>query len=219
MHAVALLAYVHILLMVFWIGTDVGVYLAGLRFIDPKLSIPERTAVINLGMVIDRFPRVCFVAMMPVGLQLGRLLGLLPLSFATMAGIWVLAGIWMVVVVAGIKFSGTPRARPWRLLERTFLGAGLLGFTAAGIAGGTGWLGMPGWLAGKLAAFGAMCLFALLLDHSFVPVLDAFTVIVAQGSTPAREAVLRRRMFHTYVWVLAIYAAVLLSGFLGTVQP
>ena len=170
-------------------------------------------------MVIDRSPRVCFVATMPVGLQISRTLGLLPISAAAMAGIWVLGGVWMAAVVAGIILNGTPQARPWRLLERVFLGAGLLGFTGAGIAGWTDRLAVPGWLAGKLAAFGAMCLFALLLDRSFAPVLGAFSDIVAQGSTPPREAVLRRHMYHTYGWVLAIYAAILVSGFLGTVRP
>ncbi len=219
MPIVPLLVYVHILLMVFWIGTDIGVFVAGLRFMDPKRPMAERAAVIDLGMVIDRYPRICFVAILPVGLQIAYFLGLIPCSARWMALLWLLSAAWMCCVIAGMILVGSPRVRPWRRVEKGFLTSAACLFIAAGIGGLTGRILMPGWLSGKLAAYGAMCLFALMLDRSFGPVFTAFGAISAEGSTPEREAALRRPMVQTYVWVLAIYAAVLLSGFLGTVKP
>lgn len=219
MSYVPLLVYIHILLMVFWLGTDIGVYLAGLRFMNPKLSIAERNAVIQLGIVIDRYPRVCFVAMIPVGLQLSFSLGSMPISARMMGLTWIASSIWMICVIAGIRLSGTTRAHPWKLLERGFLAAGLILFTATGVAGWTGRMLIPNWLSGKLVSYGAICLFAILLERAFAPVFGAFGAIVAGGSTPEREALLRRHMKQTYVWVLAIYAGVLLCGYLGTVKP
>jgi hypothetical protein len=219
MPIVPLLVYVHILLMVFWIGTDIGVFVAGLRFMDPKRPMAERAAVIDLGMVIDRYPRICFVAILPVGLQIAYFLGLIPWSARWMTLLWLLSAAWMCCVIAGMILVGSPRVRPWRRVEKGFLTSAACLFIAAGIGGLTGRILMPGWLSGKLAAYGAMCLFALMLDRSFGPVFTAFGAISAEGSTPEREAALRRPMVQTYVWVLAIYAAVLLSGFLGTVKP
>jgi hypothetical protein len=216
---IAILVYIHILLMVFWIGTDIGVFVAGLRFIDPKRSMVERSAVINLGMVIDRYPRICFVAILPVGLQIGASLGLMALSPTALALIWIASAVWLACVIAGMILTGSPRVRPWQRVEKTFLVVAAASFLALGVAGATGRVLMPGWFAGKLALYGAMCVFALLLDRSFFPVFVAFGTIAAEGSTPEREAALRRPMIQTYVWVLAIYAAVLLSGFLGTVKP
>jgi hypothetical protein len=215
---VSLLVYVHILLMVFWLGTDIGVFVAGLRFMDPRRPLAERAAVINLGMVIDRYPRICFVAIVPVGLQIAYTLGVVPLSATLMLWIWVLSVVWLFSVVAGMMM-GTARARPWLKLHQGFLILAAIAFISAGIAGWTGRVSMPGWLSAKLAAYGAMCVFALLLDRSFGPVFVAFGAISTEGSTPEREAALRRPMIQTYGWVLAIYAAVLLSGFLGTVKP
>jgi hypothetical protein len=216
---VSLLVYVHILLMVFWLGTDIGVFVAGLRFMDPQRPLAERAAVINLGMVIDRYPRLCFVAIVPVGLQIASSLGVVPLSATIMLWVWILSGIWLCSVIAGMILMGTPRARPWLKLHQGFLVLAAIVFISAGIAGWTDRVPMPGWLSAKLAAYGAMCVFALLLDRSFGPVFVAFGAISAEGSTPEREAALRRPMIQTYGWVLAIYAAVLLSGFLGTVKP
>ncbi len=219
MPIVPFMVYIHILLMVFWLGTDIGVFVAGLRFMDPKRSMAERAAVINLGMVIDRYPRICFVAILPVGLQIAYFLGLIPLSARWLAVIWLLSGVWMSCVIAGMILVGTPRVRAWRGVEKGFLVSAACLCIAAGLGGLTGRILVPGWLAGKLAAYGAMCLFALMLDRTFGPVFTAFGTISTEGSTPEREAALRRPMLRTYVWVLAIYAAVLLSGFLGTVKP
>ncbi len=212
-------AYLHILLMVFWIGTDIGVFLAGLRFIDSARSVAERSAIISLGMVIDRFPRVCFVLMMPVGFQLVYLQGLLPVPHGVLMLVWIASLVWLTAVVTAMVCGGTPKARPWKMLDIACQIAGVVAFGALAVAGYTGRLPMPGWLLGKLALYGAICLFALALELSFAPVFVAFGAIVAAGSTPQREGVLKRHMLRSYVWVIAIYAAVLSSGFLGTAKP
>ena len=67
------LIFVHILLMVFWIGADIGVFIVGFFFIHPDLSVVQRTTAIELGLVIDRLPRICFVLILPVGLQLAKI--------------------------------------------------------------------------------------------------------------------------------------------------
>jgi hypothetical protein len=220
MQAVSTLVYLHVLLMVFWLGTDIGVFIAGLRFMDARRSLDERSAVINLGMVIDRYPRICFVAILPVGLQIIYLRGFAPaLSMGILILGWALCAVWMTAVIAGMRLHGKPAARSWRILERWFRIAGFLGFTGLGIAGWTRSLIVPGWLAGKLLGFGAICLCALLLERAFAPVAVIFASILAQGSTPERESALRAHMNWTYVWVLGIYAAVLVCGFLGTAKP
>jgi len=220
MSHLASLVYVHILLMVFWIGADIGVFIAGLRFMDPKLSLEHRTAVISLGMVIDRYPRVCFVAMVPVGLQISFFLGLVPgLTGGLLTLVWALCGVWMATVIAAMVLSGKPGARAWHAVERCFHVAGLLIFSGLGIAALSGRISVPAWLAGKFIAYGAICLFAMLLESAFAPVIATFGSIATQGSTPEREASLRRNMLWTYAWVLGIYAAVLICGFLGTVKP
>jgi len=205
--------------MVFWIGTDVGVFLAGLRFMNPTLSLEHRTAVINLAMVIDRIPRICFVAMLPVGLQLQASAGVVALSPAILSCAWVLSALWMAAVIAGMRLAGKPQVRSWHRIERVFQIACLVGLTAAGTGGLSGHWPIPGWLAGKLIAYGAICGFVILLEYAFTPVITTFGAISANGSTSERETSLRYGMRWTYVWVLAIYLAVLVSGYLGTVKP
>lgn len=206
--------------MVFWIGADIGVFIAGLRFIDPRRSLAERTAVIELGMVIDRYPRICFVAILPVGLQLVYSLGLMPaLSLRLLELAWVLSAVWITAVVASMVLHGRSAARRWQRIELAFQAAAVLVFASLAAAAWLGRVAAPGWLAGKFLAYAAICLSAILLERAFGPVATTFAAIVAEGSTPERESRLRSHMIATYVWVLAIYAAVLICGFLGTVKP
>ena len=154
MQMTSTLVYLHVLLMVFWLGTDIGVFIAGLRFMDPKRSLEERAAVINLGMVIDRYPRICFVAILPVGLQIAYLRGIVPaLSAQVLILAWALAVVWMTAVIVTMRLHGKAAARPWQALERWFRIVGFLGFTGLGIAGWTQNLILPGWLAGKLVGY------------------------------------------------------------------
>ena len=212
------LAFLHILLMVFWIGTDLGVFIAGFYFMNAGLSLGQRRTAIELGLVIDRFPRLCFPAILPVGAQLAYEEGLLPFGPTAMAAVWAAGLVWLAAVVVGMFRPGTKLAQTGHAFERVFQVASLVGLGGAGAAGLAGALPLVPWLAGKLLAFGLICLFVILLELSFGPALAAFQVIAEQGSEPAREATLRRAMWATYVWVLATYAAVLAAGYLGTTR-
>ena len=44
--------YLHILLLVFWVGTDVGVFVAARWSERTSLSIETRQTVLQLGMVL-----------------------------------------------------------------------------------------------------------------------------------------------------------------------
>ena len=220
MSLMSLLVYLHILLMVFWIGTDIGVFIAGRRFMDANRPLAERAAVLDLGMVIDRFPRICYVAIVPVGLQLVYLMGLMPvLSPRFVAIAWIVSAAWMAVVIMVMVQHGKPGARVWQRLERAFQVLALVVFAGLAVAVLFGRLEAPSWLAGKFLGYAGICLAAILLERAFGPVAGTFSAIARDGSTPDLESKLRGQMGWTYVWVIAIYAGVLVCGFLGTVKP
>lgn len=220
MSTVGLLIYIHILLMVFWIGTDIGVFIAGLRFMDPKRSIIERSALLNLGMVIDRYPRVCYISIFPVGLQLARSLGIMPSLSARVVELgWILGAVWLAIAILGMAQHGRPSARIWHGIERMFRITAILVFSAVAVGIWQSRIAAPGWLAGKFMGYAGISIVALLLEKAFTPVAATFGEIAREGSTVERETVLRGQMIRTYIWVLAIYAGVLVCGFLGTVKP
>jgi len=77
---------------------------------------------------------------------------------------WGLSAVWMTAVIAAMVLSGKPGARTWHAVERCFHVAGLVLFAGLGVTALSGRIAIPGWLAGKFAAYGAICLFAMLLE-------------------------------------------------------
>ncbi len=65
-----ILVFFHISLWVFWLGTDLGVFLAAKMSENSSLSMETRSSVLRLGMVLDRLPRTCNALIFPSGLQL-----------------------------------------------------------------------------------------------------------------------------------------------------
>lgn len=211
-----LLIYAHILLMVFWIGADIGVFIAGLFFRDPKRSIEARKTVIEAGLVVDALPRLCFVMMGPVGFQMALNLGLFTAPDWAAPAVWIGGLIWAGCALVGILRPFTPLAKKTHAVERVFQAVGVFG------AGGVGlWsliVGAPiaePWLAGKLLAWGVCCALIVPLELAFNPVMAAFGQIAATGSTPELEGRLTRSLYVSYIYVIGIYIAVLIAAFLG----
>jgi putative copper export protein len=53
----SILLFIHIILMGYWLGGDLGVYLAANRVADPTLPIDERLRFLHLAMKLDMGPR------------------------------------------------------------------------------------------------------------------------------------------------------------------
>ena len=86
--------YLHILLFVFWLGGDVGVWLAMAFVRDSRLSFETRATIIRLAFYVDLFPRVAFALMIPVGTQLATSLGVLPQHAALRPLAWLVGLGW-----------------------------------------------------------------------------------------------------------------------------
>ena len=214
----AVLIFAHILLMVFWIGTDIGVFIAGFYMMDTRLSIPERQTAIGLGMVIDRFPRLCFIAMIPVGLQLAVINASLSVPSQALLAVWLAASVWLIAALIPMLRPGNPYTALLHGIERVMQVSGTVGLGVTGA-----WMLLhpagTGWLAIKLIMLGLVCLLVIFLEWAFGPPMAAFAAICSDGSTPQREQQLRRGMTLTYVWVVAIYLAVLVAAYMGIAKP
>ena len=163
--------FIHVLLLVFWLGTDVGVLLLARRFRDASLSVETRLTLLHMAMVIDTLPRICFIVMLPVGVHLANAAGLLNVEMPGLVGLWLLAAVLLTVNMSAAKHIGTPLGARLQRLNWTGLGiAGLL-LIATGLASlvnGTPY--MVSWLAAKIVIYGLVYWFAIGIDWMFLPV-------------------------------------------------
>jgi hypothetical protein len=212
--------YIHILLFVFWLGADVGVFLSVVMAKNPDKSFETRAALMKLGTTVDLFPRTCFALIIPVGLHMTRDLGLFAVPGWMLVCAWLLAAIWICAFVTGFRNEGKPIAialAKGQLIFEGIMGAVIITIAVLSIMNGAPLA--DSWFAVKILFFGLAFWAALGIDFAFTPAFKPFMEIGTQGSTPEREALFTKHVNHTLVWVLTLYVLIAIIAFLGKVQP
>lgn len=216
----------HILLLTYWLGTDLGVYYTSRFVTDPETSIPARLVAGKIMDVVDMSPRICLVLFLPSGVtlmalsELGRdVFGGWPLIL-----IWIASLGWLALVILD------HRKQPERFADlfhrtdyvvRILLVLGLLGVAAyTAIASEPfGVQSNPKWLAGKVAAYALCILGGLMIRVRLQPFAPAFAKLMTSGSSPEVEGQINRSVRGTLPYVYLIWFLVLLAAFLGVVKP
>ncbi|MDE0286756.1 MAG: hypothetical protein OXN26_19680 [Gammaproteobacteria bacterium] len=207
--------FIHVLLLVFWLGTDVGVLLLARRFRDASLSVETRLTLLHMAMVIDTLPRICFIVMLPAGVHLANAAGLLSVEVPGLVGLWLLAAVLLTVNMSAAKHIGTPLGA--RLQRLNWIGLGIAGLLliATGLASlvnGTPY--MVSWLAAKIVIYGLVYWFAIGIDWMFQPVGRLTGELVEKGSSEEIEAGITRTVDQTMWAVLAVYASTLAAAWI-----
>ena len=213
-----LFVFLHILLFVFWLGTDVGVFLAAKISEKPELSVETRSTVLGLGMVLDRLPRTALALIIPSGLQLAVMGGQLSLPGYALPAAWAVALIWLVVLWAGFLNPQTPTEQKAMLFNFAMNALLALFVLAAGI-----WLllagDVAGWIAVKILIVGLIFVCGVTLDVLFKPAVEAFVGISTSGASDELNAAYSKAIGPVYLVVLAIYALVLAAAWFGIAKP
>ena len=211
--------FVHILLFVFWLGTDIGVILIAGYIKRPELSYNQRMLLLRIAGSIDMWPRTAFVLMLPAGTQLAVTLHLVPIPTFGLTLIWLFSITWLALVWGIAMTQGRPimfKLERVQLLLLVILGLAMISIGVMSLLG-EGPIG-PDWLAVKVVIYGVICGLAIFIDRAFKPLIAAFISLEGRESTPGDEATITRSMNNTIVFVLLIYLAVVLAAFVGVTK-
>lgn len=211
------LVFAHVLLLVFWVGTDVGVFLAAKISERAELAVETRATVLKLGMTLDRMPRSALILIIPTGLLMASHLQLISLPGWAQPAIWIVAALWLAFLWAGFLNPETPLEQRAMLVNFAMNAILALGVTACAFL----WLGsgtVPDWLAYKLLCVGLIFVAGVVLDVLFKPAVEVFVAIVTEGPTDERNAAYSRALRPVYWAVLTIYGLALAAAYLGVTK-
>jgi hypothetical protein len=219
----------HVFLLVYWLGGDLGTFYSSRYVVKPELSVEARQTALKIMSFCDVFPRICLVLFLPSGLTL---LGLHPLGEAYFGGwrlliIWALGGAWLwMVVTEYFSHGATSTKLTWiRRLDLWIRYAVVAGTISLGLAtlitGGERWgvESNPRWLGAKVALYGTAVLAGVMIRRSLKPFGPAWVALVTTGSTPEVEADLHGSIHRSEIWVHVIWVAVIGAAILGVAKP
>jgi len=220
MQAYLLWGYLHILLFVFWLGTDVSGLMSLVMARNAKRSFEARMALRRLSQTLNIFPRVCLALSLPVGLELTTALTLYPLSDQLIAVGWALTLYWLLTLFVMEQKAGTALADNLgrlRLVSHVIVG---LIFVVIGLNSlATGAPLEETWYAVKLLLFGLVFWTAIAIDVCLAPFEVPFMEIGQQGSEPEREVAVSRAVTNTLAASIVLYLLIGAIAFIGKVKP
>lgn len=220
MTAYELLLYVHLLLFVYWLGADVGVFGLALAIKNSAYSVDQRTLLMRMSLTIDMAPRMAMIAVSPVGLHLASRSGLVVVPDWLFALIWLLALVWMIGEWRAFRLMGHPSAVRFYIANGLIMMVacfGWLGFGIASIINGAPFGAL--WLSVKVALAGSVFLISTLMAVFYAPVEGMLGELREQGSSPALEARIATQINRGAFWTVILFFLLATIAFLGLVKP
>lgn len=212
--------YLHLLMVAFWVGSDMGVMLCARKSTDSRLALEARLMMLKVALLIELLPRLMWASALPVGVILSRRLGLLEISDAGVALVWLFTIAWGAISLGGAHWSEKPIGQRLGLINRWIIGTLGVALVVAGLSSYLGYGPFESaWLAAKVGLYGVINLTILGIEIAFLPLGPAFGRLFTEGSKPEIETVISSKMSGTMFWVYTTYIFIIIVALIGIAKP
>jgi hypothetical protein len=219
----------HLVLFVFWLGGDLGVFYSSRFVLRPDLTPAARATALSVMSGLDLGPKICLVLFLPSGVTLmalephgAELFGVPVFGRWQVVLVWLLALGWLAATIADHRTHGRfPWVRRADWAVRIGLIAALAALSAYTLLADRpfGVTTDPRWLGGKVALYTAAIACGLGIRLTLRPFGPAFGALLGGGSTPEVERTLKRAVDGCLPYVFGIWASVLGAAVLGVLKP
>jgi len=221
--------FIHVLLFVYWLGADLGVYYTSRFVVDRKLSTETRAITGKIMEFVDLSPRICLVLFLPSGISLMALYDQVPSivadnKYLIILAAWLAGLIWLYLVIRNYHSHGDPKAA---IIKKTDLTIRYLIVTSIFASAiyvlfvdePFGITTNPKWLAIKVMFYATAIAGGVGIRKALVPFGPAFGKVLAGTQTEADNDALSLSLKKAIPWVHLIWFCVLAAAFLGITKP
>ncbi len=212
MTELALLKMAHILGLVYWLGADLGVFYSSVFVADEKRSPEVRIVAAKILFTLDLAPRICMTLMLPTGVHLAHMMGLMKVPEIVVLATWIICLGWLAMVLV-LGFASSERnltlLTKFDFIFRTLVVAVLIAFSLYVLLYSPGML--RDWLVYKLIVFALLVFCGLMIRlklRSFAPAFKKFAMGI---HSVADSHIVSRSLTTTRPFVIAIWIGLLLN--------
>ncbi|MDH3978288.1 MAG: hypothetical protein OEU86_07195 [Gammaproteobacteria bacterium] len=213
--------FLHIMMFVFWIGTDLAVYLSAKKSTDASLAFETRVLLLHMALRIELLPRTVWKAALPLGVMLMEGMGLINFGLVGLTLTWVFSIAWWGISMYGAWHYDKPIGHKFASVNNLL--TGLVGVSLIVIAGlsltGNGPLPVDeSWISWKIGFYGLVNLMVIAMIKIFDPLGIAFGRLAVEGSTPEIEGIITDIMGKSTWIIWATYSTIALVAFIATTR-
>ena len=209
----------HLVLFVYWLGGDIGVFYSSKFVVNPNLSKESRLVAAKIMFNLDLIPRVCLSLMLTVGGILTEFNGLEHPPWQ-MAAIILLGPFWLAMVLTIHFKEGSPIAHTLTRFDMYFRWVVIVSVVVSvAYSWSTGRLDPAPWVGLKLLLFAALILCGVMIRRALKPFAGAFRNMAVQDASSADNQAMNASLARVRPWVIAIWVGLLIQAYLGVVQP
>jgi len=219
----AVLKWMHIIAMVYWLGGEWGVFQTSYNVINRKLGLDERRRHMETAYRIDILARTGIILLFPLGMHMGYHWGVQPWGGSFLWAMWILFIGWLSLCWAaflhretdtGLRLTKIDEAVRFVLIPLFVIAAvsSLLGFGPFG--GNRGQL----WFSAKILIFAGLLVIGLKLRF----IMREWTVLfrqLAAGPDKALEDILERSIRTGRRLAYLYWIGIASVGFIGATKP
>jgi hypothetical protein len=216
----------HVLLFVYWLGADLGVFYSSRWVLRESASPEARGVALKIMHFLDLSPRLALVLFLPSGVTLMALDDYGRDVFAgwPLLAVWVAGLAWLALVVLDYEVPGFRYAALVKRLDLLARGAVVVGLLGAAVytVVATEPFGVttnPRWLGVKVGCYALAIGAGILIRRQLTGFGPAWVELQTSGSTPDVERRLRHAVDGSIPYVAAIWVLVLAAAALGIAKP
>ena len=208
------LKYLHLVLFAYWLGGDLGTFLASRQVTNVELSPQSRRTALRIMLACDMGPKLAMPLVLPTGLHMAAAAGALPLSTAALASVWGVGLCWFAWVLTIYRKEGSllaARLTQFDLYFRIALIVSLLAWVASLIAAAP----PPLWLVSKLLIFALLVTCGIGIRFNLRTFKPAFAQMMSDGASAQADAAMRLSLQRCLPWVWCIWAGLFIAAAFG----
>ncbi len=211
--------FLHILLFVYWLGGDAGVFYSSKFVVNPRLSKDARMTAAKIFVDLDMIPRYCMALMLTIGGILAELIGISHPAWE-MVAIILLGPVWVAMVHLVHAKQGTAAGATLGRVDIWFRWIVITSIIASVVHSNmNGRLAGLEWFSAKLLLFAFLVFCGLMIRRNLPPFSQGFRTLASTGATPESDRLMIDSLARCQPYVLLIWAGVALSALIGILKP
>jgi len=214
-----ILLLIHIVLFVYWLGGDLGVFYSSGFVVDGTLSNEARLTAAKIMMGCDLVPRICMALTLTVS---GLLTAFIGIDHPTwqLAGIILIGPFWLsIVLVLHFKHHAAfvPALTKFDFYFRWLVVIGLVASCAYAFYSGR--LDEAPWIILKLLLFAVLVFCGLMIRINLGGFNTSYVKIMQGTVTEADNLSMQKSLGVVRRWVITIWVVLLLEAAIGIIKP